>query len=239
MCSDLSAVKLSRAAAASSAVPLVLSPMTFNNYGGTCNYQPPPAWNRFANIDNAPRTVARAKKEIEERLSFADSNKRPYLHLFDGGISDNVGMRSVLTLIELMRTFHTQRATFAFVVNEFGQTEGIVTLNDLLQTVVGEMMPFADDPDEALAVRRADGSWLLDGLLAVDEMKEKLGLNDVPGETFGNFHTVGGFVLNSLGRIPKKGESFDYADWRFEVVDVERNRVDEVLASPLPERPAK
>jgi putative hemolysin len=144
-----------------------------------------------------------------------------------------------LTLIELMRTFHTQRATFAFVVNEFGQTEGIVTLNDLLQTVVGEMMPFADDPDEALAVRRADGSWLLDGLLAVDEMKEKLGLNDVPGETFGNFHTVGGFVLNSLGRIPKKGESFDYADWRFEVVDVERNRVDEVLASPLPERPAK
>jgi NTE family protein len=102
MCSDLSAVKLSRAAAASSAVPLVLSPMTFNNYGGTCNYQPPPAWNRFANIDNAPRTVARAKREIEERLSFADSSKRPYLHLFDGGISDNVGMRSVLTLIELM-----------------------------------------------------------------------------------------------------------------------------------------
>lgn len=140
-----------------------------------------------------------------------------------------------LTLIELMRTFHAQRVTFAFVVNEFGQTEGIVTLSDLLQTVVGDMMPFADDPDEALAVRRADGSWLLDGLLAVDEMKAKLGLRVVPDETFGNFHTVGGFVLNSLGRIPKKGESFDYAGWKFEVVDVERNRVDEVLASPLPD----
>jgi len=139
-----------------------------------------------------------------------------------------------LTLIELMRTFHAQRATFAFVVNEFGQTEGIVTLDDLLQTVVGDMMPFSDDPEEALAVRRADGSWLLDGLLPVDDMKEKLGLRDVPDETFGNFHTVGGFVLNSLGRIPKKGESFDYAGWRFEVVDVERNRVDEILASPLP-----
>lgn len=138
-----------------------------------------------------------------------------------------------LTLIELMRTFHTQRATFAFVVNEFGQTEGIVTLNDLLQTVVGDMMPFADDPEEALAVRRANGSWLLDGLLPVDDMKEKLGIHDIPDESFGNFHTVGGFVLNSLGRIPKKGESFDYAGWRFEVVDVERNRVDEVLASPL------
>ena len=64
-------------------------------------------------------------------------------------------------------------------------------------------------------------------------MKVKLGLRNVPDEDFGNFHTVGGFVLSSLGRIPKKGESFDYADWRFEVVDVERNRVDEVLASPL------
>lgn len=139
-----------------------------------------------------------------------------------------------LTLIELMRTFRAQRANFAFVVNEFGQTEGIVTLNDLLQTVVGDMMPFADDPDEALAVRRTDGSWLLDGLLPVDEMKERLGLRDVPDEHFGNFHTVGGFVLNSLGRIPKKGESFDYCGWQFEVVDVERNRIDEVLASPLP-----
>lgn len=138
-----------------------------------------------------------------------------------------------LTLIELMRTFRSQRTTFAFVINEFGQTEGIVTHNDLLQSVVGDMMPFADDPDEALAVRRADGSWLLDGLLPVDEMKVKLDLRAVPDEAFGNFHTVGGFVLYELGRIPKKGECFDYAEWRFEVVDVERNRVDQVLASPL------
>jgi NTE family protein len=102
MCSNLSAIKLSRAAAASSAVPLVLSPITLNNYGGTCNYKPPPAWNRFANMPDAPRTVARAKREIEERLAVADSTQRPYLHLFDGGVSDNVGMRGVLTLIELM-----------------------------------------------------------------------------------------------------------------------------------------
>jgi putative hemolysin len=139
-----------------------------------------------------------------------------------------------LTLIELLRTLHAQRINFAFVVNEFGQTEGIVTLDDLLKTVVGDMMPFADDPEAALAVRRADGSWLLDGLLPVDEMKGKLDLREIPDEDFGNFHTVGGFVLSALGRIPKKGESFDYAGWRFEVVDVERNRVDEVLASPLP-----
>lgn len=138
-----------------------------------------------------------------------------------------------LTLIELLRTFRSQRSNFAFVINEFGQTEGIVTLDDLLHSVVGDMMPFSDDPDEALAVRRADGSWLLDGLLPVDEMKEKLGIRDLPDEMLGNFHTLGGFVLNSLGRIPKKGEYFECAGWRFEVVDVDRNRVDEVLASPL------
>lgn len=138
-----------------------------------------------------------------------------------------------LTLIELLRTFRTQRATFALVVNEFGQTEGIVTLDDLLRSVVGDMMPFSDDPDEALAVRRADGSWLLDGLIPVSEMKDKLNLRDLPDEDFGNFHTLGGFVLNMLGRIPKKGEFFEYADWRFEVVDVDHNRVDEVLATPV------
>ena len=138
-----------------------------------------------------------------------------------------------LTLIELMRTFRTHRNSFAFVVNEFGQTEGIVTLDDLLQTVVGDMMPLADDPNAALAVRRADGSWLLDGLLPVDEMKGKLGIPDIPAEDFGNFHTLGGFVLTALGRIPKKGEFFEYAGWRFEVVDVDHNRIDEVLATPL------
>ena len=138
-----------------------------------------------------------------------------------------------LTLIELLRTLRAQRNNFAFVVNEFGQTEGIVTIDDLLQTVVGDMMPHADDPAEALAVNKTDKSWLLDGLLPVDEMKTKLGIPDLPDEDYGNFHTLGGFVLTSLGRIPKKGEFFEYADWRFEVVDVDHNRIDEVLATPL------
>ena len=156
------------------------------------------------------------------KIDFAETPKTPPLFV-----------PGTLTLIDLLRTFRSQRATFALVVNEFGQTEGIVTLDDLLRSVVGDMMPFSDDPDEALAVRRADGSWLLDGLIPVSEMKEKLELRDIPDEDFGNFHTLGGFVLTSLGRIPKKGEFFEYAGWRFEVVDVDQNRVDEVLASPL------
>lgn len=138
-----------------------------------------------------------------------------------------------LTLIALLRTFRHQRSTFAFVINEFGQTEGIVTLDDLLHTVVGDMMPYADDPEESLALRRADGSWLLDGLLPIDEMKEKLGLREFPDEGLGNYHTVGGFILTSLGRIPKKGEYLEWEDWRFEVVDVDRNRIDQILATQL------
>lgn len=138
---------------------------------------------------------------------------------------------SSLTLIELLRAFRQHKATFALVVSEFGVTEGIVTLADLMQSLVGDLMPLADDPEEALAVRRQDGSWLLDGLLAIDEMKDKLGIRHLPQEHLGNFHTVGGFVLATLGHIPRKAERFTWDAWEFEVVDVDRNRVDQVLAS--------
>ena len=135
-----------------------------------------------------------------------------------------------LTLIDLLRTLRQQKTTFALVVSEFGVTEGIVTLDDVMLSLVGEMMPLSDAPEDALAVRRPDGSWLLDGLLPLDEMKDKLGIRSVPDEDLGNFHTVGGFVLASLGRIPRKSEQFTCGGWDFEIVDVDGNRVDQVLA---------
>lgn len=135
-----------------------------------------------------------------------------------------------LTLIGLLRTLRQQKTTVALVVSEFGVTEGFVTLDDVMLSLVGEMMPLADTPEDALAVRRPDGSWLLDGLLALDEMKDKLEIRTIPHEELGNFHTVGGFVLASLGRIPRKSEQFTCCGWNFEVVDVDRNRVDQVLA---------
>ncbi|MCW8919474.1 MAG: hemolysin family protein [Gammaproteobacteria bacterium] len=142
---------------------------------------------------------------------------------------------TTLTLIDLLRTFRQQKSTIALVVSEFGHTEGIVTVDDLMLSLVGEMMPLGDDPDDALAVRRADGSWLLDGLLAIEDMKDKLEISSVPHEELGSFHTVGGFVLASLGRIPRKTERFSWSGWDFEVVDVDRNRVDQVLATQWPE----
>jgi putative hemolysin len=138
---------------------------------------------------------------------------------------------ATLNLIDLLRTFRAQRANFALVVSEFGLTEGIVTLDDLMYSLVGEMAPGVDDSEDSLAVRRPDGSWLLDGLLPIDEMKDKLEIRRVPQESLGNYHTVGGFVLASLGRIPRKAECFVWAEWEFEVVDVDRNRVDQVLAT--------
>jgi len=126
LCSDLGAVRLSRAAAASSAVPVVLTPVTLNNYGGTCNYALPPWMELFSGLADPPRPAARAKRELNARFAFADGARRPYIHLVDGGVSDNVGMRSVLTVLELMETlqhagvstrFDSTRRIVVFVVN--------------------------------------------------------------------------------------------------------------------------
>ena len=102
ICSDLSKVRLARAAAASSAVPLVLSPITLNNYGGTCGFKYP-AWLKLAaDPDNPARPAARAIKRMDETLAYQDSKARPYLHLVDGGLADNLGMRAVLEALEEM-----------------------------------------------------------------------------------------------------------------------------------------
>ncbi|MDQ0143253.1 patatin-like phospholipase family protein [Cupriavidus necator] len=106
LCSDLNAIRLSRAAAASSAVPVVLTPITLNNYGGTCGYEPP-AWIKpFVDASDPPRPAARATRHLREEAEFGDSINRPYLHFVDGGVSDNLGMRSVLDSLELMEALH-------------------------------------------------------------------------------------------------------------------------------------
>ena len=104
ICSDLNSVRLSRAAAASSAVPVVLSPITIKNYGGTCNWTPP-AWTKpFLDTDNPPRPAARAIRSIRNVQAYGDGARRPYIHLVDGGVSDNVGMRGVLDALEVLQT---------------------------------------------------------------------------------------------------------------------------------------
>ncbi len=126
LCSDLNAVRLSRAAAASSAVPVVLSPVTLNNYGGTCNMVPPPWMAPFLDSPEPPRPAARAVRTLKATMAYGDSANRPYLHLMDGGVADNLGMRGVLDAFEVMQAMHligrqtpldSARRIVVFVVN--------------------------------------------------------------------------------------------------------------------------
>lgn len=107
MCSDLDAVRLSRAAAASSAVPVVLSSLTFNNYGGTCGFVIPPWTTLFLDAEHPPRPAARALRSMRTMETYGDGKERPFIHLVDGGVSDNVAMRGVLEVLELMEALHS------------------------------------------------------------------------------------------------------------------------------------
>jgi putative hemolysin len=137
--------------------------------------------------------------------------------------------RLVLDILELLKQSGQHMAV---VIDEFGGLQGIVTLTDVLETLVGEIRS-PGGPAEPAAVRREDGSWLLDGRLPVYEMKELLDLNELPGEDESNYDTLGGFIMARLGRIPSAGEHFDYARHRFEVVDMDGMRVDQVLVTDL------
>jgi NTE family protein len=109
LCSDLNAVALSRAAAASSAVPVVLSTVTINNYGGTCNYVLPPWVTAFADSANPPRPATRALRELKDAAAYSDSVHHPYIHLVDGGVSDNVGMRGVIDALNFLEALRDAR----------------------------------------------------------------------------------------------------------------------------------
>lgn len=107
ICSDVDTVPLSRAAAASSSVPVILSPVTINNYGGTCNYRKPAWATQFSDPLTAPRPAARALRRLRELSSYGDSVHRPFIHLVDGGLSDNLGLRGVLDILETFEALRT------------------------------------------------------------------------------------------------------------------------------------
>ncbi|MFZ5844259.1 MAG: hemolysin family protein [Pseudomonadota bacterium] len=133
--------------------------------------------------------------------------------------------------MQLMSLFKRHRETFALVVDEYGDVQGVVTLADIMEAIVGDL-PSEDATENADIVRREDGSLLVDGLLAIDRLKEVLGLSELPDEESGDYHTVSGFVMTVLGRLPKTADHFDWQGHRFEVVDMDRNRVDKLLVVP-------
>jgi putative hemolysin len=124
------------------------------------------------------------------------------------------------------------------VVDEYGSLQGLVTPTDILEALVGDI-PSVAEAAEPQAVQRDDGSWLIDGMLPVDEFKEMFQVESLPGEERHDFHTVGGFVMMHMARVPAPADRFEWGGLRFEVMDMDGNRVDTVLVGRVSDdRPA-
>jgi putative hemolysin len=134
------------------------------------------------------------------------------------------------TALQLLELFKQSATHIAMVVDEHGAFEGLVTMNDVLEAIVGEM-PAQPGRVESFAVRREDGSWLLDGRMPISDFKELFSIERLPREEEGSYHTLAGFIMTRLGRLPSASDHFVWKGLRIEVVDMDRRRVDKVLVS--------
>ncbi|MGO4414943.1 hemolysin family protein [Cupriavidus sp. KB_39] len=137
-----------------------------------------------------------------------------------------------VTGMELLENFRASGGQIAFVIDEYGEVLGLVTLQDLIEAITGEFKP--DEAGGEWAVQRDDGSWLLDGMIPVPEFKDRLGLRAVPEEDKERYHTLSGMLLLLLGRLPQTTDSVQWGDWKFEIIDMDGKRIDKVLASQVP-----
>ena len=142
-----------------------------------------------------------------------------------------------ITGIQLLETFKRSSRHIALVTDEFGTVSGIVTLIDVLEAIVGDI-PARGRPAGPESNRRADGSWLIDATMAIVDVREVLGVARLPDEDRADFQTLGGFIMTHFGRIPKAGDFFEAGGFRWEVVDMDRFRVDKVLVARLATPPA-
>jgi putative hemolysin len=135
-----------------------------------------------------------------------------------------------ISVLELLESFKKTSQHIALVVDEYGGIEGLLTHHDILEAIAGDI-PTGEKPAAAKAVRRHDGSWLLDGMLSVDEFKEIFQVETLPGEKRDAYQTLGGFVFTQMGRVPSVAESFEWHGLRFEIVDMDGKRIDKVLVN--------
>jgi len=136
--------------------------------------------------------------------------------------------------LDLLEEFRDAETAIALVVDEYGDIEGLVTLNDLLAAVVGKTAtPLIETADQPI-VQRDDGSWLIDGGVSSDDLRELLGLAQLPNEEDHDFRTAAGMIMAHFGRIPEAGEHFDWSGFRFEVVDLDGPRIDKLLVERVP-----
>jgi putative hemolysin len=135
------------------------------------------------------------------------------------------------TALEALEMVRASAVPIALVVDEYGSLQGLATVKDITEAIVGTIRE-SEQPEQPEAVRREDGSWLVDGLIAIPEAKHIVGIPDVPENE--GFHTLAGFVMWRLGRVPKAGDRFEWRDWVFEVVDMDGRRIDKLAVTPPP-----
>jgi putative hemolysin len=138
-----------------------------------------------------------------------------------------------LSGMELLEHFRLSEAQLVFVVDEYGAVQGVITVRDVLEAIIGEFA--TPSADNAWAVQRDDGSWLMEGLIPVPELKDRLELKELPEEDRGRYNTLAGMIMLLLGRLPTTADHVDWQGWRFEVVDLDGKRVDKVLVMRGPE----
>ncbi|MFZ2306686.1 MAG: hemolysin family protein [Rhodoferax sp.] len=136
-----------------------------------------------------------------------------------------------LSGMELIEQFRTTSARMVFVVDEYGVVQGLLTPHDLLEAITGELKP--DAQTEAWATQLGDGSWALDGLMPVGELKARLDIDELPQEDRGRYNTLAGLLMAVSGELPAVGERIECAHWQFEVTELEGKRIDKVLARSL------
>ncbi|WP_028603558.1 hemolysin family protein [Ottowia thiooxydans] len=172
--------------------------------------------------------------QLDRLLGYVDAkdlfqcvlNGRP-IHLTDPSLLHKVVVvPDRLTLSEVLLQFRHQHEDFAVIVNEYGTVVGVVTLNDVMSTVMGELVT---PEDEELIVRRDDGSWLIDGHTPMQDVQRALYLSDLPDPE--EYDTLGGFLMVMLRRVPRRTDSVNWGGYRFEVLDVDNYRIDQVLVT--------
>ena len=138
-----------------------------------------------------------------------------------------------MNCVQLLESFKKSGRHTALIADEFGSIQGMVTLIDVLEAIVGDL-PAQGQRDQPQAKKREDGSWLIDATLAINDLKTILQVDELPQEAEADYQTLGGLVMTRFGRIPVAGDHFEWDGWRFEVTDMDRHRVDKVVVTRLP-----
>jgi putative hemolysin len=166
--------------------------------------------------------IITAKRLLKQRIKGESSSIQDYLQ-------PAIFVPETLTGMKLLEQFRESGVQMVFVIDEYGEILGLITLQDVLEALAGEFKP--RDPEDVWGVQREDGSWLLDGLIPIPELKDRLNLKSVPEELKGRYNTLSGMIMWLVGSVPRTCDMAEWEGWRFEVVDLDGNRVDKVLAS--------